>query len=121
MKHISNFKLFEYSIATQAVPESLDYDSNSWQGKDLGIPSPKMKGGFLNDDSDKDIYAIFTRELLDRKSKQRLRSFAHDAYHIKFDSKEELEKLKEKYPVGAKYKEQTIVSISLLNSKTLGG
>jgi hypothetical protein len=92
MKHIKNFKLFEHV--------------------------PKMSGTI--DYSNKDVYAFFTKELLDRKKNQKHRSYTHDAYHIKYDGKEELEKLKEKYPVGAKYVDETITSISLLDSKTFG-
>lgn len=69
-------------------------------------------------DDDKDVYAFFTKELKDRKSNQKITSYTHDAYHIRFNSKKELEDLKKKYCIGAKYNGETITSTHLLNSKT---
>ncbi len=79
----------------------------------------KMSGGSDSDNKTKNVYAFFTKELLDRKSKQKHSSYVHDAYHIRYNSEKELEELKNKYSIGSKYKNETIVSYTLLDSKTL--
>lgn len=114
MKHIKKF----FDIFKKSSEESQKDYKDRYVKEYSDEKKPKMRGTI--DDSNKDTYAFFTKELLDRKKNQKHRSYAHDAYHIKYDGKEELEKLKEKYPVGGKYRNETITSTTLLDSKTLG-
>ena len=120
MKRIKSFKLFEEApFDIENEPRDGSLGNAASVTKKWYEEAPKMRGG--RDDSDKDVYVIWTKEISDRKSNQKLRSYAHDAYHIHFKSEEELKELKEKYPVGAKYKGETITFTTLLDSRTLGG
>lgn len=58
-----------------------------------------------------DVFAIMTQELSDSKSDQRHKSMAHDAYHIYYEGGlDELERLESLYPVGSKYKGETVTN-----------
>lgn len=74
----------------------------------------------LQDHLDDDVYAIMTKELSERQKNRKIKSLTHDAYHFKYNNIDELNELKLKYPVGGKYKNETIIQIATLNSKTFG-
>lgn len=67
-----------------------------------------------------DVYAVMTQELQDSKSNKKHIAMSHDAYHFSYSNSDELKKLKDKYPVGGKYKGETIIQTTTLNSKHIG-
>jgi hypothetical protein len=80
---------------------------NEFYGGEGGTTAPRDKD---------DVYAILTEK---SKNKKGPVSFAQDGYHFLFSSKDELKKLKLKYPIGGKYKGEIITGTDTLNSKHL--
>lgn len=74
--------------------------------------APKYK----RDRSEDDVFSIMTKELKDRTKGPT--SMAH-AYLLTFDSDIELEKFKKQYPIGGKYKGETITNTTSLRSKDI--
>lgn len=72
------------------------------------------------DGDNNDVYDFLTKELIDKKTNKRFPiSLAHDGYHFSYSNSDELKKLKDKYPVGGKYKGETITQTSTLSSKQI--
>jgi hypothetical protein len=74
--------------------------------------APKVK----RDKNEDDVFSIMTKDLSDRTKGPT--SMAH-AYLLRFDNSEELEKLKEKYPIGGQYKGEKITNTKTLKSKDI--
>lgn len=63
-----------------------------------------------------DVFSIMTKELKDRTKGPT--SMAH-AYLLRFENSKELDKLKEKYPIGGEYKGEKITNTTTLRSKDI--
>jgi hypothetical protein len=74
--------------------------------------APKSK----RDKNKDDVFSIMTKELKDRTKGPT--SMAH-AYLLTFDNDIELEKFNKKYPIGGKYKGETITNTTTLRSKDI--
>jgi hypothetical protein len=72
----------------------------------------------FNEASSDDVYAFFTKELNDRIANRDdfdgHISYSNHAYQFKYDTKDELMNLKEKFPVGGIYNGETITSTDTL-------
>lgn len=114
MKNIKTFEGFfdRFKKKEQEVQQDTYFD-----GGDAGTHAPKLMSGGKYKTEEDDIYAIFTKELDERKKNQRHRSYMHDAYHLFANSKEDMDRLKREYPKGGTYKGSEITGVATLNSK----
>lgn len=114
MKNIKTFEGF-FDFSKVKKDEIKDY------GGEGGVNAPLMPKYAEREitSNDNDVYCFFTKEQLERKKGQKHTSYAHDAYHMTFKSKKELEELKIKYPVGGTYNGETIERTTTMNSKNL--
>jgi hypothetical protein len=67
-----------------------------------------------------DTYCILTQEQVDKGEKfDEPISVVKNGYHFFYKNVSELEELENKYPVGGKYKNETILQTHILNSKNI--
>lgn len=67
-----------------------------------------------------DTYCILTQEQVDKGEKfDEPISVVKNGYHFFYKDVSELEELENKYPVGGKYKNETILQTHILNSKNI--
>lgn len=72
------------------------------------------------DRQNSDTYCILTQEQIDKGEKfDTPISVVKNGYHFHFKNISELEELESKYPVGGKYRNETILQTHILNSKNI--
>lgn len=110
MQHILEF--FDFFKKKKNIEQDDDFLDYAYTGKYPELLKQK-------DRIDGDVYAVMTQEKTDRYDNDDPMSMAKNGYHFFYKDLKELEELERKYPVGGKYKGETITQTTILNSKNI--